>query len=215
MAPQSGCKVDRVIRKYGLADPRHNSVNEGLLARWRGTDTHQEQGYRRLTAWFNKRLLRTVYEEHGRNALSHRIDADYEALTGDEDLLQQEVKADLRTDGIDASAVVSDLISYGTLRKHLLDCLDGEKSTESSSTDWEGESIVIARSVAEEKAQAALSSLVSDGELDEGNGVSVDVEIQLRCESCPTVVPFDVAARRGYVCDTHSNQAQSIVSDQS
>jgi len=184
------------------------------MARWTGTDGHQEQGYRTLASWLNRRILRTVYEEHGRTALDHRIEADYDALTGDDDLLGSEVEADLRADGSPATELADNLVSYGSVRTHLLDCLDGEKSPSSTETEWQRDSISIARTVATEKAQQALSALVSSGQVDDGEGLSVEVDIQLRCDKCPTVVPFDVAARRGYVCDTHSATDQSLTADQ-
>ena len=213
MDTECSCKVGSVIQQYALSDPQHDTMNEGLLARWHGNGPHQESGYRTLTAWFNKRVLRTVYESHGRSVLSHQLAADYEALTGDDDLLKQEVEADLRSSGIDVDTLTDKLLSYGSIRTHLLDCLDGEKSAEEPESDWQRDSIDIARSVAEEKAAESLRSLINAGELESGDGVSVDVEIQLRCDACPTVVPFDVAVDRGYVCDMHSTSTTTVSSE--
>lgn len=213
MNTECGCKVNSVIQQYDLRDPQHDTVDEGLVARWHGNGPHQESGYRTLTAWFNKRVLRTVYESHGRSVLSHQLAADYEALRGDDELLKQEVETDLRSSGIDVDTLTDSLLSYGSIRTHLLDCLGGEKSAEESASDWQRESIDIARSVAEEKATEALRALVNAGELDGGDGLSVDVDIQLRCDACPTVVPFDVAVDRGYVCDLHSTSTAAVSSE--
>jgi len=158
--------------------------------------------------------MRIVYEDHGRPALNHSIEADYDALTGDNDLQRSELEADLRAGGIPATELVEDLVSYGSMRTHLLDCLDGEKSPSSNESEWQRDSIGITRSVATEKAQQALSALVSSDQLDDGEGLSVEIDIQLRCGECPTVVPFEVAARRGYVCDTHSATDHSVTADQ-
>lgn len=206
MVPEEGCKVDRTIERYDLdvIDPRHESIDEGLLARWRGDDGHDAVGYRSLTNWFNKRLLRRVFDEHGRDALGGRVDNDYEALTGDDELHRQEVDESLRADGIDATRVREDMVSWGTMRTHLRDCLGGEKPTERSRTDWEHRSVEMAKSVTREKAESALSSLASKGEIAGVDRSSVSVQIQLQCDRCPTRVPLDVALEQGYVCEQHA-----------
>lgn len=208
MVTDASCKVDRVIEQYDLAtvEPRHASLGSELLARWRGEDGHDALGYRRLTAWFNKRLLRQLFDEHGRDVLGGRVDHDYAALTGDDELQRHEVSESLRSDGIDAEGVRSDMVSWGTMRTHLQDCLNGEKPSERSRTDWEHNSVEMAKSVAREKAQAALSSLASSGDIAGVDRTSVSVQIQLQCDVCPTRVPLDVALEQGYVCEQHTDQ---------
>ena len=205
MASESGCKVDRVIAGYGLdsADPRHDTIDEGLLARWRGDEGHAAEGYRTLTEWFNKRLLRRVFDEHGRDALGARVDHDYEILTGDDDLLREEVIESLEDDGIDATDVLDDMVSWGTMRTHLQDCLNGEKESRTKETDWERKSLDMTTSFAREKIETALSSLATDGEFDGVETASVEVQVQVSCDACPTRVPLDVALEQGYVCEEH------------
>jgi hypothetical protein len=207
MTASSGCKVDRVISEYDLAesDPRHDSIHDGLLARWQGRGGHAESGYRTLSAWFNKRLLRRVYTEHGRDISGGRLDSDYEVLTGEDDLLREDLLESLRADGIDAAAVESSLVSYGTMRTHLLECLDGEKET-GAATDWERESIERARAFAGEKVESAASALASKGELDGFEAASVQVQFHLQCSECPTRIPLDTALDRGYVCERHGRK---------
>ena len=207
MVEQSYCKIDRVIKQYGLDDPQHASVDGGLLARWHGEDNHREYGYRTLTDWFNKRVLRTVYEEHGRKTLGNRIESDYTALTGTDDIVRNEVRSDIESEGIPVDDLIDDLASWGTMRSHLQECLDGEKEAEQSTSDWERDAIRKARNVAKQKASESLSSLAANSEIEDGASASVDVEIRLRCGECPTVVPFEVAAQRGYVCETHCETA--------
>ncbi|MFC4541434.1 rod-determining factor RdfA [Halosolutus amylolyticus] len=206
MAPEYGCKVDATIDRYDLetADPRHESLHDGLLARWTGDDGHSEVGYRRLTEWFNKRLLKRVYDEHGREAHEARIDADYEALTGDDDLVREETTERLSAAGIDGEALLEDMVSWGTMRTHLNDCLEGSKDRSGARTDWERDSVAVAREVVTEKVDEALSSLATKGELAGTDSSSVEVQIHLRCDECPTRVPLEVALDRGYVCDEHS-----------
>jgi len=205
MAADSGCKVDAVIDTYGLAsaDPVYDSLDEGLLARWTGADDRTEMGYRSLTAWFNKRLLKQVYTEHGRESLDTRIDSDYETLRGDEALPRDELLERLQATGVPGEALCDDMVSWGTMRTHLNDCLDGRKEPQEATTNWERESVETAKAVAKRKAETALSSLAKKGDIDGGDAAEIDAQIQLGCPDCPTRVPFDVALERGYVCKQH------------
>ena len=211
MTQDNSCKVDGVIERYDLVstDPIYDSINKGLLARWTGVGKRSAMGYRSLTEWFNKRLLKAVYDEHGRETLGARLDSDYEALNGDDDLVGEEVVESLRADGIDSDSLKQDLVSWGTMRTHLKECLDGHKESQTASTDWEKQSIQKAIAVTEDKTEAALSTLANKGTLAGGDTARIDVQIQLSCQSCPTRVPFDVALERGYVCEEHNKQQAS------
>ncbi|WP_227378411.1 rod-determining factor RdfA [Haladaptatus halobius] len=205
MPTENGCKVDHVIERYGLEEvnSRYASIDERLLARWIGDERHTAEGYRSLTEWFNKRLLREVFNEHGRDALGARIEHDYGLLIGDDDLLREEVTESLEADGIDADQVREDMVSWGTMRTHLLNCLNGEKEQKTSSSDWERESVEMAKSFAREKVEDALSSLASKEKIDGIETSSVSVQIQVSCDICPTRVPLEVALEQGYVCEQH------------
>jgi hypothetical protein len=211
MAADSGCKVDAIIETYGLAsaDPVYESIDEGLLARWTGAGDRSSMGYRSLTEWFNKRLLKRVYDEHGRGSVAARLDSDYGRLRSDDDFVREEIIGSLRVEGIDGEALVQDLVSWGTMRTHLNDCLDGEKAPQNASTDWERESIEMAKSIAKRKTESALSALSEKGEIAGAADTGIGVQIQLSCASCPTRVSFDVALERGYVCKQHSHKQLS------
>jgi len=206
MGQQTECKLDHVVERYSIDDPLHPSVDAGLLARWRGEDGHASQGYRTLTTWFNQRVLRTVYERNGRKTLGNRVESDYEALTGNDELLRGEVQSDLRTDGINVVELTDQFVSWGTVRTHLTDCLDGEKPSETATTDWQLDTVKKARAFAASKTESTLGSLANSGDLAGADDAKVDVQIKLRCEECPTAVPFESALRRGYVCETHHTE---------
>lgn len=210
MTGATTCKVDEAIDRYDLAtaDPRYESLDDGLLGRWTGADGQAQMGYRSLTEWFNKRLLRAVYNAHGRDALADRIDHDFEALTSDNDLVREEIIESLDADGIDGQAVYEDMVSWGTMRTHLKECLDGSKSREPSSSDWERDTVAMAQTFAAEKVESALSSLATKGRIEGVDEASVDLQIQLQCDHCPTRVPFEVALERGYVCEEHADAVQ-------
>ena len=210
MSVEHACKVDEVIDRHGLetADPRFESLNEGLVRRWTGTDDVGPVGYRPLTEWFNKRLLKAVFDDHGRETLGDRVEHDYQALTSDDDLVREEIVESLDSDGIDGDGIRDEMVSWGTMRTHLQDCLGETKEREPARSDWERESIEMAQSFAVEKVESAISSLATKGQLDDGN-VSVSVTINLDCDQCPTRVPFDVAMERGYVCEDHRPTGES------
>lgn len=205
MAGRGRCKVERVVEGYDLdvASDRYGSVDEYLQARWTGADGRSADGYRTLAEWFNKRLLKHVYDEHARETVGLRVDSDYDALTGDDDLVRREVVDDLRADGIDGSALRDDMVSWSTLRHHLKGCLDGEKPTGVASSDWERESVRIARERTAEKVEEALRSLASKGDLPDADRSEVAVQVQLSCPDCPVRVPLERALARGFVCDEH------------
>lgn len=200
-----GCKVDSLIEEYGLdaAEASYDSTDERLLARWTGADGGSAVGYRPLTAWFNRRLLRALYERHDRETLGVRVEADYDVLVGDDDLAREELIDDLAVDGIDADAYLDDTVSWSTIRRHLNDCLGGEKSRERSNSGWERKSVRIAREHTAEKVREAVSSLASRGDLPGGDEAAVDVEVQVSCPVCHVRIPLSDALARGYICADH------------
>lgn len=201
------CKVGATAERYDLdgAETRYESLDDHLLARWTGEDGRKAAGYRTLTEWFNKRLLKRAYDDRGRETIGTRLDAEYDALTGDDDLLRGEVADDLAADGIDADQLRDDMVSWSTMRHHLSGCLDGEKATPTATTDWERGSIEIARDRTREKAESALRALGSKERLAGADDAEVDVQVLLSCPECQVRVPFDVALDRGYVCEEHSD----------
>lgn len=210
MSETPGCKVDFVVDRYDLTPPDagYETVDEYLVARWTGAGDANAIGYQQLTAEFNRRLLKVVYERNGRETLGTRLESEFEALTGDDELLRQEVADDLATDGIDAESVVGDMISWSTMRRHVKECLEAEKDTAETTSNWEMESIDIARNQVAEKASKALRSLSSKEELPDGHEAEVDVQIKLSCPECPTRVPLEDALDRGYVCKDHTAESE-------
>jgi len=201
-----GCKVDTLIERHAptVPDPGYESVDEYLVARWTGADGRSADGYKALTEWFNKRLLKRMYEEHGRDVVSVHLDREYEVITGDEDIQRDELAADLAGDGLDIDELRTALVSWSTMRHHLKGCLEAEKDTSPAETDWEANTVRMARERAAEKAQSVLSSLTSKGRLQDADQARVDVQVKLSCPDCSVRVPFEDAVERGYVCNTHS-----------
>lgn len=211
MSDGTTCKVDYVTDQYGLDETvtNHGSVDERLLTRWTGADDKEPDGYRTLTEWFNRRLLKHVYDEHGRETTGRRVTNDHEALTGDDDLLKEEVMDDIQADGIDPESIVGDMVSWSTIRHHLQSCLDGEKVIERSTSNWEAKSVSVAQQVTAEKVNEALSSLSSKGDLPGGKDADVNLQVLLSCPECPTRIPFSDALERGFICRDHLGEVSS------
>jgi hypothetical protein len=210
MPQDSCCKVGRVSAQYEVrgTSPTFDSIDETLLARWKGRDGFREHGYRTLTDWFNRRLLKQTYEKHGRRTSDTQLAAEYDILEGDDDLERLELSDELATDGIDAEAIRTDMVSWSSMRVHLTNCLDGEK-VRKAETDWERNSIEIARSQAVTKIAEAVASLGSKGRVAGATDAAVSIDVQLHCDYCEASVPLVVAVDRGYVCEKHHKESES------
>lgn len=204
-----GCKLDLVVERYGVdtADARFESLDEELLARWKGESGFSEHGYRSLATWFNKQVLKAVYEDHGRETLGSRLDDEFQTLTEGAELQREELLDDLSDDGIDGERVESDMVSWSTVRTHLQDCLDAEKAQQEAQTEWEKRSVEYAEQRLLEKVSDALRSYQNKGEIVDGADADASVQIRLACPECPTRVSLSEALEQGYVCGKHGPEA--------
>lgn len=205
MSSEHTCKIEILTDRYDFdsMEVQYDSIDSRLLAQWRGDNNLEANGYRTLTEQFNQWLLRCVYDQNGRDTTANRVKNDYDALTGDDELLREEVIDDLHSDGIDAERVLADMISWSTMRTHLQDCLDGEKPTSEPTTDWERETVSVSRHVMANKVEEALRSLNSKGELPGANNADTNIQVLLSCPHCPTRIPFADALDRGFICKEH------------
>lgn len=212
MADTAGCKVDRTIEQHDLQPPgdEYETLDEYLVAQWTGDTGGESTGYKELTHRFNKRLLRQVYERAGRSTLATRLDSEFEALTGDDDLRRGEVVDELTADGIDAEEVLNDMVSWSTMRRHLKNCLDAEKGRPEATSEWEMDSVDIARKQLKNKTDDALRSLETKDRLPEATKADIDVQVKVSCPECPTRVPLQDALNRGYICESHFETSESL-----
>lgn len=201
------CKLDVVADRYGVetADARFQSLDEELVARWLGESGFSEHGYRSLSTWFNKQVLRAVYTEHDRETLGTRLSDEFETLRSGEHLQREELLDDLTTDGIDGEVVESAMVSWSTVRTHLTGCLDAEKERERAKTDWEKRSVEYARDQLLNKVSDALRSHQNKEEIVDGADAEASVQVRLACPECPTRVSLSEALDQGYVCSKHGS----------
>lgn len=149
-----GCKVDSVVERHDLTvpDAEHDSVDDFLVARWTGRDGRSAEGYKSLTEWFNKRLLKRLYESHGRDTIGAHLDTEYDVITGESDIRRDELAADLATDGIDIDDLASDV---ETTEDRVTDLESEIKYTEAELADAREE-------LEDAEAQATRSEVLSE-----------------------------------------------------
>lgn len=212
------CKVGRVIDRYDI-DPYHDDfddIDQELLALWKGNGDRESHGYRLLAEWFNKQLLRSAYDASGRMVLGTQLDEEFATLTSDDEIARGELFDKLEQDGVDGAQLYEDTVSFSTLRRHLTDCLGGEKERREAETDWEENSVEIASERLVEKVEKALSSYETKGDIEGASRAEVAAQVQLSCPECATRRTLTEALRRGYVCETHlSDRAESARQGQS
>ncbi|WP_254538848.1 rod-determining factor RdfA [Halomarina litorea] len=202
------CKIERLVDRHDLhAVAPGGDVDDYLRARWVGSDGRRPAGYRTLTDWLNGRLLNRVYDERGRETVAGRLDDEYALLTGDDTVERAELEVSLHEAGIDPDWLRGEFLSWSTMRRHLNDCLGAQKET-AATTEWERESVRIARDRAREKASDALRSLANKGQVVGGDESDVDIHVLLSCPDCPTRVRIGDALARGYVCKRHHEERE-------
>lgn len=207
------CKVGRTADKYDLSPGSEGDLNSYLAARWLGRDGYPETALRPLTDWFHTSILVEVYTEYGRNTIETRVDSDYEALTGDDDERRKLVIEDMETDGIDGRDILDDFVSPPTLYRHLTNCLDLEKTSDTGDGDseWEQNKLEYTRQVARENVEDVLRSWENKGEVPNATQSDISVRLYVECPVCLTQVDIDRAHRRGYVCDEHMIDVDKVV----
>ncbi len=207
MAPTHCCKVDRVRAAHSILPPSRvdGSLDVYLVDRWTGEGEAEPAGVRTLTEWFNKQVLKTIYRTHGRSDSSVRIDADYEALQGNEilDHERAELLSELADDGIDGEAATKQFIGKSTMSRHLKECLDATKEIPDSETEWEIDRIRIATNNYHSHLESALQSLGNKGRIRDVDEATLQTQAYLSCPECPTRVTVEQAYDQGYVCAEH------------
>jgi len=205
----SCCKVGALIEQYNIESAStETDVQDYLIQRWVGRGEYTPTGLRPLKDWLNKQVLKTVYTNNNRDTFDSRIASEYEALTGED--VDTAILEDLSADGIEPEALRSDLISTATLYRHLTNCLEVDKSTESENTptEWERDKLEYAKTVVEKSLQDSLQSLDNKGKLPGASNAAIATEVVLSCPECNTQVGFERALARGYICQDHMGASE-------
>lgn len=186
-----GCKVCRVLDERNMG-----RYEDRLVDQWTA-DPPNRKGYRQLAEWLNTMMLRREMDRAGLSTLGNEPESKYERLRGGDETVAAEVRRDLRNEGIDVDRLDADFVSYGVVRTHLRECLDLDRTVES--TDWEADAIEYTREHASSKLEDAVRSLLNKGDLAACGDVEVHVSFEVECDECHTRVPVERALRRGYI----------------
>lgn len=207
MSDEHCCKIDRISTIHEISPPTRTAkdLDTYLVDRWKGRENTDQAGVRTLSEWFNKQVLKSVYQEHGRSDSKVRIDADYAALQGDEipDHERAELLSELSADGIDSELIINQFIGKSTMSRHLKKCLGKNKTTSDAETEWEIDQIQLAKNTFRSNLESALQSLDSKGRIAGVDEADIQIQATLSCPECPTRVTVETAYEQGYVCPDH------------
>ena len=200
------CKTGEMIHKYEFDKAE---MDDTLVAKWRGEDGHDELSINDLEDWFNKQLLKLVYQEQGRPDPEYKIDAEYEVLADDEipEHKRAELVSELEANGIDVESLTDDFVSYSTIYRHFQECIDAEKGADedSADTEWERDGLDLARENFRDRVTNSLRALSNKNRLAGYEDSELEFSAHLRCDHCPTRVPIETAVEQGFVCATHND----------
>lgn len=213
------CKVGRVINRHDL---EHSVVggdlNEYMLARWLGRNEYPETAVRPLKDWFNKKVLKSVYNEHGIQTIDSRIESDYEALTSDDEDKRLPILDELEAAGIDGEELLKeDFVPYATLYRHFTKCLDGKKpkknSEDGSAKTDEMDRLNYAENTMKKRVREVMKTLENKDKLPHATKAEIDLRVVLRCPVCTETAYLESALKRGYICEDHMTESNAALTE--
>jgi len=185
----AGCKIDSVAEERGLT-----AMNERLEKRWASGESLRD-----LETFFNKTVLQRAMTAAGMDTIDGEPANLYRLLTDDAVTAGKRVDAEsrLRRNEIDPESVVSDFVSYQTVRNHLNDCLGVRTARESIYSVTDARSTVhklVSR--AESVTLQTIERLGGEGKLSIVDP-SVTVSVRVACAECNDEYTFSGLLNRG------------------
>jgi hypothetical protein len=170
------CKIDRTAAAYDLSDEA-----ERLGKYWTRDD--ERYSLRELAAHFNHHLLRAAMEQAGLNPLDGEVENTYRLLTDEEVSpgMRTQARNRLQKHEIDIDQLQADFVSYGTVRRHLKNCLGAEREptdTDNNSAKAGAQHIAALQHRTAAVTENTLSQLQTAGDID------VFVDITVSCSEC-------------------------------
>lgn len=197
------CKVDSLIEKYDLDSiVPAQTTDEYLANRWTGENDYSEAGVRQLKDWFNKRVIKRVYSQHGIDTVDTRIESDYDVLMGEDNIAYGDLSEMLSSYGIDTEELRNELVSTATMYRHLTNCIGESKPhRELSSPESYQEAIEKSLDAVEQYLKSVLSATgVIDSPQDYGTEVEARISITVRCPDCNEQVTLEQALENPDFC---------------
>ena len=198
------CKVGTVADSWGFRE-----IHDQLATRW----TEGECSVRELTDQFNRRLLRAGFEQSDRIPIDGEIENLYRVLTADgiDAGTRTQARERLRQDGVPIEKIESRFVSHQTIYRHLRNCLDVSRETETETApdridSWR-DRIDALRARTAAVTDRGVSQLASQDAID-GEEFDVLVEITVICSDCGQFYELgELLDERG--CDCPSTPART------
>jgi hypothetical protein len=170
------CKIDRTAAAYDLSREA-----ERLGEYWTRDD--ERYSLRELAVHFNHQLLRVAMERAGLNPLDGEVENTYRLLTDDEVSpgMRTQARNRLQKDDVDIDQLQADFVSYGTVRRHLKNCLGAEREpteTDDDPVEAGAQHIAALQHRTAAVTENTLSQLQAAGDID------VYVDIAVSCSEC-------------------------------
>lgn len=173
------CKIGTLTEKYGL-----EGMHRELADKWAGVGG-DSTSVRTLTKQFNKRILRAEMTNAGMDIVDGRVENFYRLLSDDDvlDAIALQAKTLLEENGVDSESLVNEFVSHQTIYRHLRNCLEVDKETESITIDTERSRLNRLQNRSAAVIDDSVSRLRRAGEisLDEHE---VLVNFRVTCEAC-------------------------------
>jgi hypothetical protein len=186
-------KVVRLLDEYGL-----DELGDQMEQRWTATGD-ERMSLRDLADYFNRELLRTALSEAGAQPLDGEIENIYRLLTADDLTDADGIRAQrrLEREGVDATQLQRDFVTYQAIRTYLKDHRDASYTANTRArTEAEQESIQRLRGRMLTVTDSKLEQLKQNDNLDLGEYRTL-VDINVLCEDCDTQYGIDELLDRG------------------
>lgn len=180
----SRSKVARLIEKYDLTE-----LGDELAHRW--TRSEDRYGLRRLTEYFNRRLLETALADDDTQPIDGEIENFYRLLTDEEvsSGVRTQARNRLKQNGVDIDTLERDFVSRQAIHTYLTKYRDIETpSNDASSTemlDRRLESIQRLQERIGSVTERTLDTLTNTNRITLGE-FNVLVSVRIHCTDCGT-----------------------------
>ncbi|MFC4440125.1 MULTISPECIES: rod-determining factor RdfA [Natrialbaceae] len=183
------CKIDRISRKWNL-----ENLDDRLLER-----RNAGASLRELETYYNQQILDAAMRDSGVEMLDGEVENLYHLLTDAETSAgtKVDVQSRLERNGLDPDTILSDFVSYQTVRTHLRDCLGIEthRNTEFDITDAKN-TVFKLLSRTEAITERTIDRLRSAGHLSISEP-EVTLSLRIACTKCGEEYQFTRLLDRG------------------
>lgn len=181
--------------------------DEEIVDRWVGDGTDR-MSLRDLAAFFNKKVLCAAVRESQLGLVDEEIDTMYTLLTDCDvsDESRSQVRSQLRDGGIDPDELLDDFVSYQTVNRHLKQCNDVKRDSETETDDQYVRRRVQKIYALENKLDAVTNDILE--QFDTTGRISLSdfetsIDVHVRCSNCGAQHRVgDIVENNGCLCES-------------